>query len=48
MKNIDIIDLFLAAFNMEIENKIEIVDKKLVVHTSEGLVTISFTKMFEI
>lgn len=36
MKDTSIIDIFKAAFNVEVANKVEIVDNKLVVYINEN------------
>ena len=49
MEEINIIDIFKAAFNTEVENKVEIEDNKLVVHLENNKkVFVKINKMFKL
>lgn len=49
MEDISIIDIFKAAFNSEVKNKVEVGQNKLVVYVKDNKkVVVEITKMFKI
>ena len=49
MEDINIIDIFKAAFSIEVKNKVEIDQNKLIVYVKDNKkVVVEITKMFKI